>query len=388
MAGDSPTIASDSRSGAATSANSAPLQRIGKPPRVKRSRRQLRACIWELTLRCNMNCLHCGSVAGKARQKELGLNECLRTANELLKLGCEEVTFIGGEVFFYEGWEHIGRRLTDRGVMVNIMSNGFRIGEEEIRRIRHAGLCNVGLSIDALEEIHDRIRMKGSFAGARGALDLLHREGIPVGVVTSLMELNYPDLEGLYEFLVDHHVQIWQLQLVNPMGNMVDRRELILRPGRIPAIIDFIREKNKERQMVVIAADSIGYYDDNEAYIRGRRAPICFWEGCQAGLTSICIDSVGNVKGCGALYSDAFIEGNVRQTPLAEIWNDEERFAYNRGFEVSLLTGGCAGCDVGDVCKGGCRASNYFAAGSLYENAFCCRRKTRRHKSARAVPRR
>ena len=126
--------------------------------------------------------------------------------------------------------------------------------------------------------------------------------------------------------------------------------------------------------MVIQAADSIGYYyDDNEAHIRGRRAPVSYWAGCRAGITSVFIDSVGNVKGCGALYSETFIEGNVRQRPLAEIWNAEDSFAYNRKFDTTLLTGKCRDCDVGDVCKGGCRASNFFAANSLYESAFCCR---------------
>ena len=29
-----------------------------------------RQAVWEMTLRCNMNCMHCGSRAGKARQDE------------------------------------------------------------------------------------------------------------------------------------------------------------------------------------------------------------------------------------------------------------------------------------------------------------------------------
>jgi len=88
---------------------------------------------------------------------------------------------------------------------------------------------------------------------------------------------------------------------------------------------------------------------------------------------SIFIDSVGNVNGCGALYADVFIEGNVRKTSLADIWNDNSTCAYNRKFTTDLLTGMCEGCDVGDVCKGGCRSSNYFSTNSLYTNAFCCR---------------
>jgi radical SAM protein with 4Fe4S-binding SPASM domain len=137
--------------------------------------------------------------------------------------------------------------------------------------------------------------------------------------------------------------------------------------------------------MIVVAADSVGYYlDDTECQIRGRSQPICVWEGCQAGITSIFIDSAGNVKGCGALYDDAFIEGNVRQEPLARIWDDECRFSYNRGFQRQLLQGRCRNCDVAEACMGGCRASNYFTTGSLYENAYCSHHGAPRQRRAAA----
>jgi radical SAM protein with 4Fe4S-binding SPASM domain len=336
---------------------------------------QLRSCLWELTLRCNLHCMHCGSVAGRARRRELTLEECFGVADELVGLGCAELTFIGGEIFLYQGWEQVARYASDRGLLVNIMTNAYGVGEEEIRQVKHAHLVNVGVSIDGLEATHNRIRGRPtSFARAVSTFDLLNREGIPSAAITSLLEWNFPELEPLYAFLVEHGVQVWQLQLVNPMGNMAGRRSLILAPDKLPQLIDFIREKNCERRMIVIAADSIGYYhDDSETYIRGRRRPICCWEGCQAGLTTLFIDSVGNVKGCGALYDDAFVEGNVRERRLGDIWADGRAFGYNRAFDVAALAGRCAGCDLGDVCRGGCRASNFFASGHLYANAFCPR---------------
>ena len=48
---------------------------------------QLRSCLWELTLRCNLHCMHCGSVAGRARRRELTLEECFRVADDLVGLG-------------------------------------------------------------------------------------------------------------------------------------------------------------------------------------------------------------------------------------------------------------------------------------------------------------
>ena len=103
---------------------------------------------------------------------------------------------------------------------------------------------------------------------------------------------------------------------------------------------------------------------------------MCRWEGCQAGFTGLFIDSAGNVKGCGALYDERFIEGNVRERSLIDIWQDNHCFEYNRRFHSALLSGRCSECDVSEACRGGCRASNYFNITNLYENAYCPRNKS------------
>ncbi|MCX6243438.1 MAG: radical SAM protein [Bacteroidetes bacterium] len=336
------------------------------------SKYELVSSLWELTLRCSLNCMHCGSVGGSARKKELTLEECYPVADELKELGCQEMTFIGGEIFLYKGWEKLGNYLTGKGMVVNLMSNGFSIGDREIEQIKFAGLSNVGISIDGMEETHNLIRRnKESFSRIQEAMNRLNKAGIEIGVVTSLMEINYPDLEELYDFLAANNVKLWQLQLVNPMGNMSGQKKMIIKAGRIPEITTFIREKNNEYRMLVVAGDSIGYHDENEFCIRGRTSPFTYWGGCQAGISSLFIDSVGNIKGCGALYEDTFIEGNIRETSLSEIWNNKNNFSYNRKYRKSMLKGNCKHCETKEVCKGGCRASNYFMTGSLYENAFC-----------------
>lgn len=336
---------------------------------------ELSSCNWELTLRCTLNCMHCGSGAGNARENELSIDECFQVADELVSLGCRKLTMIGGEVFLFKGWERLSQYLADKGVGVNIITNGYRVGKSEIEQIKRAGLINVGISIDGMEATHNRIRGRAdSFRRIKNTLDLLNENEISIGAITSLMKINCDELEELYQFLSENGVEVWQLQLVSAMGNMAGKNELAVAPRQVRQVTDFIRDKNRERRMVVIAADSIGYFDDNEAYIRGRSSPVCCWDGCSAGISGIFIDSVGNIKGCGALYSDIFIEGNVRKTPLAEIWNDRNAFAYNRKFKDDMLSGMCAGCDVGSDCKGGCRSSNYFSTKSLYSNTVCCRK--------------
>lgn len=330
-------------------------------------------CVWELTLKCNMNCKHCGSMAGKARGRELTVDECLNVAEQLIELGCEQVTFIGGEVFLYKGWEKIARKLSENGLHVNIITNGFLLGDEQIAQIKYAKLTNVGISLDGMESNHNNMRnVNTSFEKVMKAFDIFKREKIPVAVVTSLVDSNFEDLWQMYELLVEKGIKAWQIQIVNPMGNMADKRNLILDPAKVPLITKFIREKREEKKIAIYAGDDIGYFDENEPYLRGPPGTVCEWSGCQAGLRVVGIDSIGNVKGCESLYSDEFIEGNLREESLSEIWFKEGNFAYNRNFDVSMLTGSCKDCDKGAICRGGCRGSCYFTTNSKFENLYCC----------------
>lgn len=73
------------------------------------------------------------------------------------------------------------------------------------------------------------------------------------------------------------------------------------------------------------------------------------------------------------MYDERFIEGNLREKDLCEIWNDPEAFSYNRKFQQELLTGKCRSCPFGKKCAGGCRSYSYFTHGKLYEAVNCAR---------------
>jgi len=320
-----------------------------------------------------LHCIHCGSSAGRARKDELTVDECLIIADDLLSLGCRQATLIGGEVFLYEGWDTVARRLSDGGATVNIITNAMMFGKSQIEQIKEARLVNVCVSVDGMEENHNRIRNSPkSFERVLKAFELLREEGIPIGVVTSLLDFNFYDLDDMYHLLVQNGVAAWQIQIATPMGNMAENRGFALDPVKMPSITKFIREKKDRQEIGVYPGDDIGYFDEHEIDLRSRPGVICSWGGCQAGLRVIGIDSVGNVKGCESIYADEFVEGNLRAESLEGIWFKEGNFPYNRQFDVRMLKGRCAGCDKGARCRGGCRGSSYFTSGSLFENIYCC----------------
>src|SRR5215831_4887719 len=63
-----------------------------------------RHAIWEITLRCDLACRHCGSRAGRARPDELDTGECLDAVRQMSELGVLEVSLIGGEAYLRPDW--------------------------------------------------------------------------------------------------------------------------------------------------------------------------------------------------------------------------------------------------------------------------------------------
>lgn len=328
---------------------------------------QLRSAVWEITLACCFSCKYCGSTGGKARENELTTEECLDVVHQLAKLGCKRVSLIGGEVFMRKDWKTIVAELTAYHIRTAVITNGFLFRDGLLEDLKEVHVESVAVSVDSVGEIHDKYRQKGSYERAMTAIDRLAQAGITVTVISTLNSENVRYLPDFYKVLQNKPIAAWQLQACSPMGNAA-KSGMDFRFD-FGEVISFV-EKNMDKAPFALGiADNIGYFSKSEGTLRGN--PNSCFSGCRAGLTGLGIDSVGNVRGCESLYDEKFIEGNVRERSLWEIWNDPEAFAYNRKFTPDLLTGKCAQCAYGGYCAGGCRSYNFFVHKKMYESPAC-----------------
>ena len=87
--------------------------------------------------------------------------------------------------------------------------------------------------------------------------------------------------------------------------------------------------------------------------------------GCPAGVHYLRIDPEGQVTPCPYL---PLVVGNVRETPLRDIW---ERAPIFQQLRNPSLTGRCGGCDHREICTG-CRARAFALTGNyLGEDPWC-----------------
>ena len=335
----------------------------------------------ELTLACNLRCRHCGSSAGKPRPDELSTAQWIRVFSDLADLGGDEVCILGGEPLVRPDWEPLCRAVGDVGLGLVLITNGWRIDDEVVRILKGLGhLRRVGVSLDAADPaIHDDLRgRKGSHAKALTALWALRDAGIETGAITTVSRPNLGNLAALRDLLLGKDVT-WQIQMATLGGARFSDRDAI-RPLEFHEVGRFIaacRTRYPVHELPVAGSHDMGYFSREFAHVGELRE----WTGCIAGLYTLGILSDGRVKGCLSMHDD-FIEDDLTQRPLADIWNDPERFRRNRTFDPSQLQGGCRGCEHGAVCRAGCANTAYMSTGSTFDNRFCFARIERENAGA------
>lgn len=325
--------------------------------------------VWEITYKCNINCIHCGSdCANLEKSYQLTTKECLNVINQLSKLGCKSIVLSGGEPFMRKDWAVIASAIMNQGMLVSFISNGYLLNEENVKILGALKPNAVGISIDAADwYLHDYIRgINGIFDRVINAIHLLHANNLVPSVVTTVHKLNFEQLPKIRELLVKNKVKYWQIQYGNLIGRMT--RDFMITEAQFYETGKFIAEtRNKYGKYFagINGADGMGYYGDLGKHLHPN------WRGCHAGICALGIESDGNIKGCLSLQLEGFTEGNIRDKSLIEIWNDPESFKYNRQFDLDLLSGYCKECLYSALCKAGCLKSATSLSGGGRCNPLC-----------------
>jgi len=322
---------------------------------------------------CNMRCKHCGSSCSTALPGELTTGEALSLCEEIGELGLQWVTLSGGEPTTRSDWPLIAARLKENGVIPNIITNGWLFDEQILKQAINAKVGTIAFSVDGLQETHDFTRREGSFARTMQAIELCRRRGMDVTAITTINKMNLGELKDLKQQLVLQGVRGWQVQMGFPMGNMAEHRSMVIEPGDIDSVIDLAYQCMVDSSIEVMLGDCIGYFNLKEIEIFKRRCKGTYSrQGCTAGKYTFGILHNGDVLGCTSIRDKEFIEGNIRNTSLKEIWENSVNFNWNRNMKKENLEGFCQKCRFGDRCLGGCSNAKLTTGGSVYaENRYC-----------------
>lgn len=154
---------------------------------------------WNLTFHCNLRCEYCYSPYLK--YPEMKTPEVLAGIDEMHALGMRYVTFSGGEPLLRNDIGEIVRHAKARGITTFISTNGALLP----RRIDDvAAVDRLTFSLDGPEEVHDRVRGEGAYAGAVAALALARSRGISAALTCTLSKHNLDTTDHVLDLAREH----------------------------------------------------------------------------------------------------------------------------------------------------------------------------------------
>jgi radical SAM protein with 4Fe4S-binding SPASM domain len=359
---------------------------------------------WNLTYRCNLACEHCYLDAGGtslptqnaedpprgprllamenfADRSELGTEECFEVIEEIAAFAPECVTILtGGEPLLRRDILEIVRRAAERGLWVVVGTNGVSITENVARHLSEAGARGLSLSLDALDpDRHDRFRrVRGAWRNTVEGAGILNRTGLPFIVQTTVGAHNLGELEAIADFAHDRlAAKVWNLYFLVPTG----RGQFVsdITPAQYDDVLaSLYRIQRKYNRRMLVNAKCAPHYiktvlqagAESDPVPADDRSPIRIYSGgaggCPAGTHYMGIRPNGDVTPCP--YLPVFA-GNLRRSPLADLWTSSELFTDIR--RRASLGGRCGACEMNGHC-GGCRARAYGMTGDVMaEDPLC-----------------
>ena len=255
-------------------------------------------------------------------------------------------------------------------------TGGYNLTRERDEAMVEAGICSVSVSIDGLEESHDRVRnVPQSWRRAFAALRHLRAAGSRVAVNSQINVWTRHELLALLELIAAEGVHSWQLQITVPHGNAADHPELLLQPHMYLELfdaLDRVLTRAEELKIRIWPANNLGYFGPHEGRLRGaQKRKTGHYAGCDAGKSTIGIESNGLIKNCPSLGGPTNIGGDWRERGLWELWTEAPEMTALRARTADDLWGYCRECYYAETCMAGCTAVSEPVLGRPGNNPFC-----------------
>jgi MoaA/NifB/PqqE/SkfB family radical SAM enzyme len=288
----------------------------------------------ELTLKCNIRCLHCynfdrdtdgpASCAGDGgTAPELSLEEILRLLGELRAAGTLFVSLTGGEVLSSPHLFPVLDRARELNLAVQLLSNGTLLRPGMAARLAsYRNLLGVSISLyGATPEVHDGVtQIRGSWQRTLDGADRLRARGVAVRLKLIVMRPNVQEV-GAMRALAEARGYPYLLDVTVTARHDGTRGSLAMRIGEDELAALY---RGPLRDLIPKGNHTV----DEAAF------------PCNCARGNCAISVRGDVFPC---VSVPWAAGNVRERPFGEIWRGSPVFERIRGLKIADYPA-CAPC--------------------------------------------
>jgi MoaA/NifB/PqqE/SkfB family radical SAM enzyme len=276
------------------------------------------------TYRCNNACFMCDLPKPwfyKQRgQQELDTEQMKDLLDDFARIGTLGLSLTGGEPTLRPDCFTLLDHARRRGMLAHLNTNAYTLQTaDQVHALLDTGVESMNISLDgANPETHDRLRRaKHGFERVEHATELVlaHRRGSRPSIT--------------YTFVVgpENHGEVFDfIELARARG--IDSVSFIPLHGcyrgaePLPAAQVAAMEETM-RRLVALRRGGDDFLDNSEAYLslfprafRGEESPL----RCYVGYNHVLVDCFGNVYPCAYFCETGRPTGNVRDTPLRDLW--------------------------------------------------------------------
>ncbi|MFP3042631.1 radical SAM protein [Treponema primitia] len=274
----------------------------------------------ELTSRCNERCVHC-YIPHENKQYDIERALYYDMLEQCRQMGVLGLTLSGGEPLLHPDFCDFLRRAKEGDFSVNVLSNLTLLDDAVIAAMEESCLSSVQVSLYSMEaSIHDAITgVPGSFYKTRAAIEKLRAHNIPLQIACPVMKQNRDSVRSVITWAQQNNIRplcdyIMMARYDHSTGNLANRLDFAETEAVIKTIMDYDEDYQQEIRRIDI--NHIDTEDISEMIV------------CGVGISSACMVANGNIYPCAG-WQD-YVCGNVRQTPLREIWEHSPRMNYLR----------------------------------------------------------
>ncbi|BBD72246.1 heme d1 biosynthesis radical SAM protein NirJ1 [Sulfodiicoccus acidiphilus] len=317
-----------------------------------------------LTRNCNLNCLHCYSNSGGAKFIDLPLDFWLRTVEEAGSMGVRHIVLTGGEPLMMREVREIARHAQDRGISVEISTNGTVLRTSLPPLAEYVNY--VGVSLDGPPQVHDELRgLKGAhrkaLEGARFAKSL----GLKVGLRFTITALNWWYVDEALNTVERERLDricFYHLAYVGRAERALD----VDNSTRLN-VVEHLLDKAKGVNYELLTADNP--VDGILAYLITGKPELLNLLRANGGNRSG--ERVAYISPEGVVYPDQFTPVPIGVGPhLKELWDGPaplvEKLRERRRYVE------CSSCPFFPVCNGGLRGRALAVTGDLWAKDPSC----------------
>jgi len=335
---------------------------------------------WEITRRCNLNCVHCRSSSEMEIKghPDFSTEEAFRILDDIADYAHPVIVLSGGEPLLRKDVFEIAKYGTGKGMRMCIATNGTLVTDEICEHMKAAEVKMVSLSLDgSTDAVHDDFRsQKGAFAGTINAARLFNKHEIQFLINSSFTKRNQEEIPRVYKLAKELGATAWYMFMIVPTGRGEDIMNELISKEDYEEILDWHYQMEKDESDLLVRPTCAPHYyrvvlqKQKEEGEKFERRSLKFStggsKGCIAGQVICLIDVDEEVLPCSYFPKSA---GNLREKSFKDIWENSELFLEMRDFKK--YKGRCGSCEFVSVC-GGCRARAYSMTGDyLEEEPFC-----------------